>query len=519
MSSRLVLPRLKLHLTRLALVLGVAVLALGVVPANRVHAAPTGTLRVGWTSPTNLDPALFADAPDISIGVAVYDYLITLDQKSNLVPSLAKSWTVSTDGKEYTLTLQSGVKFHDGSPFSSEDVKFTFERLVDPKLKSGAAGLFAGVTKIEAVDPTTVKFTLKDPSSIFLATLADYHACILKKGTADPAKEVNGTGPFKKVSIDVTDRSKFVANPDYWKQGEPKVANLEMIYAKDVRDLIPALRGGQLDFVARLPIESYSELKADGNLTVESVSTNGFSNVRIRSDRKPGSDPNVRKALRLAMDRDAINQAVFQGLATPGRDTPVGPLYGDLYTDKTDLPKRDVAAAKKLLADAGYPNGLTLDFAIPQGEQNADELAQVLQAQWKEAGINVNIKLTDQSVYYGDAKSPLYWLEADLAITFWASRPDPQIYMDQLYKTGADYNEAHFSDPQLDKLIDSARIETDKAKRAAIFADIQKLLIDHGPSYIPYFQPVFAAHAKNVTGITVAPDQGLTNFANATVGG
>ena len=315
------------------------------------------------------------------------------------------------------------MTFHDGSPFTADDVKFTFERLVDPKLKSGAAGLFANIDHIDVVDPTTVKFTLKAPSSIFLATLADYHACILKKGTVDPAKEFNGTGPFKEVSVDVTDRSEFVANPNYWKAGEPKVAKLEMVYAKDIRDLIPALRGGQLHFLARLPIESYTELKADGSLTVEDVATNGFSNVRIRSDRKPGSDVRVRQALRLAVDRDAINKAVFQGLATPGRDTPVGPLYGALYTDTTKLPTRDVAAAKKLLADAGYPNGLTFDFAIPQGEQNADELAQVLQAQWKDAGITVNIKLTDQSVYYGDAKSPLYWLEADLAITFWASRP------------------------------------------------------------------------------------------------
>ncbi len=511
------LPLKRLKLSRLVLALVIAVVALGAMPASRAHAAPTGTLRVGWTAPTNLDPALFADAPDISIGVAIYDKLITLDQKSSLVPALAKSWTVSADGKEYTLKLQSGVKFHDGSDFSSEDVKFTFERIVDPKLKSGAAGLFSGISKIEAVDPTTVKFTLKDASSIFLATLADYHACILKKGTADPAKELNGTGPFKKVSIDVTDRAKFVANPNYWNPDQPKVANLEMVYAKDVRDLIPALRGGQLDFVARLPIESYAELKADATLAVDSVATNGFSNVRIRSDRKPGNDVKVRQALKLAIDRDAINKAVFQGLATPGRDTPVGPLYGDLFTDKTNLPKRDVAAAKKLLADAGYPDGIKFDLAVPQGEQNADELAQVLQAQWKEAGINVEIKLIDQSVYYGDAKSPLYWLEADLAITFWASRPDPQIYMDQLYKTGADYNEAHYSDADLDKLIDSARIETDKAKRAAIFADIQKALIDRGPSIIPYFQPVFSAHSKKVSGILLAADQGLTNFSNAVV--
>jgi peptide/nickel transport system substrate-binding protein len=103
-------------------------------------------------------------------------------------------------------------------------------------------------------------------------------------------------------------------------------------------------------------------------------------------------------------------------------------------------------------------------------------------------------------------------------VTFWASRPDPQAYLDQLFKGGADYNEAHYSNPALDKLIDQARAETDQTKRAAIMSQIQKLLIDDGPSYIPYFQPVFYAAAKNVSGINISPDPGLTNFANATVG-
>src|SRR5260221_11975440 len=155
------LHRLRRSRTSLVLILALVALVLPSVSTQRVQAAPTGTLRVGWTSPSSLEPAKYNDAPDISIGVAVYDYLITLDQKSNLVPSLAKEWKASADNKEYTLTLQSGVKFHDGSAFSSADVKFTFERL-QKKEVSNVAALFSGISKIEAVDPTTVKFTLKE---------------------------------------------------------------------------------------------------------------------------------------------------------------------------------------------------------------------------------------------------------------------------------------------------------------------------------------------------------------------
>src|SRR5262245_44022991 len=131
------------RLIGLALALTLIVLMTGGLSGNHVQAQGK-TLRVGWTAPTKLDPALFADAPDISIGVAVYDYLFTLDQKSNLVKSLATDYKISDDGKTYTISLQKGVKFHDGSDFTADDVKFTFERLQDPALKSGGASLFSG---------------------------------------------------------------------------------------------------------------------------------------------------------------------------------------------------------------------------------------------------------------------------------------------------------------------------------------------------------------------------------------
>lgn len=506
--------------TRLIVLTLVIVLSLLTINRLPTATAQGGTLRIGWTHAKNLDPALFNDAPDISIGVAVYDYLITLDPKSTLVPSLAKSWTVSDDAKVFTLTLQSGVKFHDGSDFTADDVKFTFER---PELreKGGAKSLFADVASIDVVDPQTVKFTLKNPNSIFLDFLADYHTAILKKGTADPTKDFNGTGPFKKVSIDVASGAEFEANANYWK-GAPKIAKLQFVYVDATDDLVPALHGGQVDWAARLSLAAYDELKGDANLVAGTSVTNGFTNVRIRADHKPGSDPNVRKALRLAIDRDALNKKVFEGLATIGQDNPVGPLYGGLIDTGVVAPKRDVEAAKKLLADAGYKDGLTLDFVVPKGEEGSDTLATALQAQWKEANINVNIKVVDQSVYYGDPKSPDYWTSADLAVTFWASRPDPQLYLDQLYKTDPgdpanSLNEARYSNPDLDKLIDQARQEPDAKKRAAIFSQIQKILTDEGPSYIPYFQPLFFAASKKVGGITIAPDPGLTSFATATL--
>src|SRR5258708_34019135 len=157
MLLRLKRSNIGFHLIKIAALVAIVALAGVAVPAQRPHGAPMGTLRIGWTSPTSLDPAKYNDALDISIGVAVYDYLITLDQKSNLVPGLAKEWKASADNKEYTLTLQSGVKFHDGSDFSSADVKFTFERLQKKDI-SNVSELFGGIASIETPDKMTVKF-------------------------------------------------------------------------------------------------------------------------------------------------------------------------------------------------------------------------------------------------------------------------------------------------------------------------------------------------------------------------
>jgi peptide/nickel transport system substrate-binding protein len=483
----------------------------------KAQTARSGTLRVGWTPPINLDPALYADAPDASIGNAVYDYLFTINQASELVPSLAKTFTESEGGKVYTLALQTGVKFHDGSDFSAEDVKFTIDRLRDEKIGSSAKSLFGDVESIEVVDPATIKFTLKNASPSFLSGLADYHTAILKNGTTDPAKTLNGTGPFKTTvdQIDLTSRATFTANESYWQAGQPKVAALEMTFNKDISALVQALKGGQLDFVARIPQELYSDIQQESSLAGINIPTNLFPNIRLRADRKPGSDVKVRQAFRLAIDRDALNETLYGGLAAIGYDFPVGPFYKPLYNKPAAFPARDVAKAKQLITEAGYPDGLSIDLYAPQGEFNSDELAQALQQQLKEANINVSLHIVEGGIYYGnDANN---WLDADFAITGWATRPDPQGYFIQMYRSDAVWNEAHWSDPEVDKLIDESGKETDVAKRSAILAKLQDIFIERGPSYIPFFRPLLAARSAKVSGIELAPDPGLTSFANASI--
>jgi len=219
----------------------------------------------------------------------------------------------------------------------------------------------------------------------------------------------------------------------------------------------------------------------------------------------------------MAIDREALNKALMEGLGTIGRDSPIGPLYGDLYSEATPLPKRDVDAAKKLLADAGFGSSLQIELVYPPDEEGSTQIAQILRSQLKEVGVDVTLNASTK--YYDDV--PNNWLDANFAITFWASRADPQAYLDLMLHSAVKdqdlgkWNESHFADEELDKNIDAARTESDVKKRASYMAEIQRILIERGPGFITYFKPNLAALSTRVKGIELAPDTGMTSFSTA----
>jgi peptide/nickel transport system substrate-binding protein len=240
--------------------------------------------------------------------------------------------------------------------------------------------------------------------------------------------------------------------------------------------------------------------------------TNGFDVIRFRSDRPPGNDPRVIQALKLATDREALFQLVAQGYGAVGRDSPIGPLYSQYYTEETPIPARDPAAARALLAEAGYPDGLDLVLHVPDTGSRPD-LAAAVKDQWAEAGFNVELSIEPQSIYYGEDG----WLEVDFGITGWGSRPYPQFYLDVMLVTGAIWNEARFSNPEFDRLAEIAGTTLDEQERIEAYREIQRILIEEGPIIIPYFGPQFAAISDRVQGFELRPFAGRSEFRNVTL--
>lgn len=485
---------------------------------NGIQASPAGTglpgeggiLRVAMQSIVQTDPAWISSDSEVLIASHVYDYLLDIDTQSNLVPRLAASWQTSEDGLTYTLQLREGVVFHDGSPFTAEDVVWTFDRLRNPESQYATASLYANVEAIQAMGDHEVVFTLKQPNPFFFYDLSDNHALILKAGTADPG-DFNGTGPFVVTNYTPEDRIEMAANPDYFVKGQPKLAGLEIVFFADDIAAVDALRGGQVDMAMRMSSPLFESLKEEPNIRTIDIPTNGFDLVRLRADRGPGSDPRVIQALKLLTDREEIFQLVQQGYGAIGRDSPIGPLYTAYYADDTPIPERDIEVAKALLAEAGYAAGLQLDLHTPD-TGNRPDLAVVLKEQWAEGGVDVNVIVEPESVYYGDNG----WLEVDLGITGWGSRPYPQFYLDVMLACGAEWNEAHYCDEELDRLIQTAGTSLDEVERTGAYAEIQRILIERGPVIIPYFFAQFAAVSDRFENFELQAFAGRSDLRNVT---
>jgi peptide/nickel transport system substrate-binding protein len=465
-------------------------------------------LRVATEIPVQLDPASASSDAEIAVLNAVYDYLVDVDHENQLQPRLATEWSVSSDGLTYTFTLAPNVTFHDGSPLTPADVVWTFDRLRDPTLKLPTSDLYSNIDSIAASGDNGVVFKLKATNPFFLYDISDNHALVLKANTTDAATNFNGTGPFRVVNYSPENRMDLAANEKYFIKGKPGVSQLQLIFFKDPAASVDALRGGQVDLGTRMPTPLFQTLQKEPGLDAVSMPTNGFDLVRLRADRAPGNDPRVIQAFKLATDRQAIFEAVTLGLGAVGRDSPIGPLFKNYYSEDTPIPARDPQAAKALLAQAGHADGLTMDLHVPDSGDRPD-LAVVLKEQWKDAGINANVIVEPESVYYGDNG----WLAVDLGITGWGSRPTPQFYLDVMLKTGAKWNEAHWSDPEFDKLATEAGTTLDEATRAKDYKEIQRILIERGPIIIPYFFAQLGVISKKFTGFNLKAFAGRTDLS------
>lgn len=489
--------------------------------------AQSDALRVGMNAPVDLNPATGSNDPEILFNRMIYDYLLDVSPTGELVPELAESYSISEDGTVYTFSLREGVSFRDGSPFSSADVVFSFENL--QAIGSPALSLLGEFSV--AGEGNSVTFTLPSANADFLYGIASNWSFILKAGTTAPNvlsdgidQFVNfvGTGAYILSDYRPGESATFSANPNYWSADKPVTPTVQFIYIEDQQAQVDALKSGAVDFIFKLSFDRVSDLESAG-LQVLVKPTNQHPVIRIRADEGAlGEDVRIRQAFKLATDRDFLNENLFGGVASVGNNDPIGPLYGQFYAPNALTQAYDPEAACALLAEAGYPDGLGASEPIPFYVVNAlnyVRMAEFLQQDWARGCINVEIIPRSEGEYYAGDNETAEWLNVDLGVTGWGSRPVPQSYLVEAYITGGIYNESHWSDAEVDALVAQAAITADIQARADLYRQISDIFAERGPIIIPFFAPMVGAASSRVQGLEMHPFPGRTDLRGVSLSG
>ncbi len=484
-----------------------------------------GTLRLSMRCQDVKDPHTFSWVQRSNTVRQVCDYLTTTGTDNITRPSLCEKWEASPDLKTWTLRLRKDVKWHSGRQFTADDVVWNVKRVLDPKTGSSVLGLMKGfileefetgekddkgnpkkstrlwdANAVQKVDDFTVKLNGKTPQIAVPEWLFHYPFLIL-----DPAENgefkvgSNGTGAFELVENQVERRQVLKAHKGGYWGGGPYLDTIEFIdLGDDAAAEIAALSSKQVDGLYEAKVVQLDALRKLAHLQLYQVTTAQTAVARVQPV-KPFDDKRVRQALRYAIDSNAVLQLAHRGLGTVGEHHHVSPIHPE-YAKLAPF-QRDVAKAKKLLADAGYPNGIDTEIACKPDPEWELLAVQAMVEQWKDAGIRVKINNMPSTQFWD------VWTKVPFGFTGWTHRPLGTMVLGLAYRTGVPWNEAKYSNKDFDSLLTTAEGTLDVPKRREIMAKLEAILQDDGPIVQPLWRSVFVFMDKRVQGFKMHPTQ------------
>jgi peptide/nickel transport system substrate-binding protein len=459
-----------------------------------------GTIIVGLQAePTTLDSQQISDYNSHRAAYGMYDHLLRFkDESTEVEPGLAESWEISDDGLVYTLHLRKGVKFHDGTDLNAEAVKFNIERQIDPNHPYHDTGEFpyaeftwGMVDKIEVVDEYTVNITLKEIFAPFLNHLAMHPAAMVSPAAIEEyGRDISiqpvGTGPFKFASWTPGVEVVLEKNPDYW--GDPPKID-RVIYRPIIEDQsrLTELEAGGVNFIVNIPPDELARLKGDDRFTVVEQAGMHTWWVAFNHTRAPFDDTRVRQAMNYAINKQAIVDNILKGTGILAIN-PLPPVVWS-YTDDVQRYDYDPEKAKELLAEAGYPDGFSCVFWIPEsgsGMQQPVPMGTAMQADLKAVGIDCEIETFEWGTYLDKVIVPPEDAEFDLMEMSWIGDngdPDNHLFIllsgEQWPPHG--YNMGFYKNDEVDALLREARTTLDRAKRTELYVKAQKLIAEDPP--------------------------------------
>ncbi|KQX43053.1 ABC transporter substrate-binding protein [Devosia sp. Root436] len=460
--------------------------------------AQAAELRMAWSQDaTGLDPHTQTAFSSLRLLELIYEPLVRLDAKLDVVPAVAESWSFSDDGLTLTFKIDANAKFSDGAAVTSEDVKASFERLLDEATAAAARSNFLSISAIEAPDPATVVFTLSQPDAPILVAMATINAAVVPaKAIADGsiATATLGSGPFVLDQWDPNAKEVLSVNPN-WAGGDIAYDGITISVLPDETAILASLRAGQTDFALLNDPLVATLVPNEPNLQLNAVPGLAYNVLQLNPSRAPMDNLKLRQAISCAVDRQDILDTALVG---EGKVT--GPLTMPAYaSDPSTLfcYEQDLEKAKALMAESGV-DGFTAKVIAATGEPPvASAEAQVLQSQLAEIGITLEIELMELNVYVDR------WLagDFDMAVALNGGRPDPYpMYNRYFTKEGNLVKVSNFTDDEIDSLLQQGRVETDIAKRKEIFQKFEARLAELSPWIWLSTSNLYTAQLKTVSG-------------------
>jgi peptide/nickel transport system substrate-binding protein len=449
----------------------------------------------------NLYPAKGTTAEEYNFAVLVFNGLVRITEDLKIEPELAESWTANADATEWTFRLRKGVRFHHGKEFKAEDVVHTFALIADPNVASRAKSTADMVKSIETIDDHTVKFILKEPYGAWPDMLIERQLKIVPADRTPQqlATEPVGTGPFVFESYTPGDKVVVRKNADYWEKGEPRLDRVILRIMPEDAAKVAAFSAGDVDLIWNLPLEAIEQLQGMPGVTVDSKPTGTWDGFVLNNKEKPFDDVRVRRAILKALDkRQLVKFAVF-GHGAPTH-SPIPPNHPFFRKDIGFEP--DIAGAKKLLAEAGYPKGFSITLHAPVGRPTRERAAVALQQMLKAINVNVKIERVPYSRWGATiaGKAPFY-------MDGYLSRPTIDTATYPWFHSSGSWNTRmwHFKSERIDRVLDEARRTTDQNKLRSLYGEFQQYVVEDVPGVVMYVIDFATAYKSELKGYTTHP--------------
>ena len=480
--------------------------------SSSASGAPGAVIKAGIVTPTALiNPVTVADQGGLDMLAQTGEYLCLSTQTLTLTPVLATSWTPNSTADVWTFKIRQGVKFHNGAALTAADVVYTYKLQTNPTGSSNALSAFAGVLKpsgVQQVDDFTVAFHLEAPNGNFpYLTSSDNYNMIIIPNNYDPTQWQSsfiGTGPFVKSSYTPKVGASFTRNESYWGTKALPSQTQFTFYDTPAASVL-ALTGSTIDVLGQFAV-SGGEALLSGGYNVIKLKTSAHRELSMRCDQAPFTDPRVRQAIALTLNRPEIITALWKGYADLGNDSPFAPVFPS--TD-TSVPQRvqNISMAKSLLSAAGHPSGFSTKL-ITENFLEIPDYAQIVAQSAAAIGVKINLTVESSSQYYGKATfGNSDWLDATMSLVDYGHRSVPNVFLTAPLqttnaKTGTGpWNAAHFANSQYDTLVAQYIAATDLSTQKSLAGQIQQLLLNETPIIFGYFYNYLTATAMGVTGV------------------